>query len=64
MLADPGTGTARARRLDLGLVLGEKVLVKSGLKCGEKYVLRGMVRSGDPITIIEAAAARVDKAPR
>ncbi len=64
MVADPGTGTARARRLDLGLVLGEKVLVKSGLKRGEKYVLRGMVRSGDPITIIEADAARVDKAPR
>ncbi len=63
MVADSRTGTAQARRLDLGLVIGEKVLVKSGLKRGEKYVLRGMVRSGEPITIIEAAAARVDKAP-
>jgi RND family efflux transporter MFP subunit len=64
MVADPGTGTAVARRLILGLVLGQKVLVKSGLKRGERYVLRGMVRSGDPITVMETAAARVDMAPR
>jgi RND family efflux transporter MFP subunit len=61
-----GGGTvARQRAVDLGAVVGNDYVVKSGLKPGEKLIVSGVQKIGDgaPVTIATPAAAASPAAP-
>ena len=65
-----GTTVARQRQLDLGAVVGNDYVVRSGLKPGEKLIVSGIQKIGDgaPVTITApapppAAAAAASPSP-
>ena len=54
--------TARARKVKLGLLLGEKVQVVSGLRAGERLIVEGhrMVGNGQKVVVINAETRMYD----
>jgi len=56
---DGGKTVARQRAVDLGAVVGNDYVVKSGLKAGEKLIVSGVQKIGDgaPVTIGAPPAA-------
>jgi RND family efflux transporter MFP subunit len=60
-VAEDGDGgmVARQRAIDLGKVVGNDYLVKSGLEAGERLIVSGIqrVRDGAPISIVTGAEA-------
>lgn len=51
LAVDTATGTASPRVLELGVVIGDRVEVISGVEAGEQIIVKGMVNEGDPVTI-------------
>jgi RND family efflux transporter MFP subunit len=62
---DGGKTVARQRAVDLGAVVGNDYVVKSGLKAGEKLIVSGVQKIGDgaPVTIGAPPAAAAPAAP-
>lgn len=62
---DGGRTVARQRAVDLGAVIGNDYVVKSGLKPGEKLIVSGVQKIGDgaPVTIAAPPAAASPAAP-
>ena len=61
-VAEPGEGgktVARQRQLELGAVVGNDYVVKSGLKPGERLIVAGIQKIGDgaPVTVSAPQAA-------
>lgn len=59
-LVNDKTSTAVVRNLELGPIVGDEVLVESGLQPGDQVIVRGLVSRGDPITVIGALIASDD----
>lgn len=59
-----GATVARQRAVELGAVVGNDYVVKSGLKAGEKLIVSGIQKIGDgaPVAIAAPAAPTADKA--
>ena len=67
-VAESGEGgktVARQRAVDLGAVVGNDYLVKSGLKAGEKLIVSGVqkIRDGAPVQITAPASPATPAAP-
>jgi hypothetical protein len=62
---DGGRTVARQRAVDLGAVVGNDYVVKSGLKPGEKLIVSGVQKIGDgaPVTIGAPPAVASPAAP-
>jgi multidrug efflux pump subunit AcrA (membrane-fusion protein) len=63
-----GATVARQRQLDLGAVVGNDYVVRSGVKAGEKLIVSGIQKIGDgaPVTVTApapAAAAAASPSP-
>ena len=56
---------ARQRALELGAVVGNDYVVRSGLKPGEKLIVAGVQKIGDgaPVTIVAPQAKPAPAAP-
>jgi RND family efflux transporter MFP subunit len=59
-----GADRAESRQVQLGPVLGERVLVLGGLRARERVVVRGMVQPGDLVLVVPRADAGAPAAPR
>jgi RND family efflux transporter MFP subunit len=55
LIVDPKTKRAVVRRLTLGTVVGDKVLVQSGLEVGARIIVRGLVSEGDSVKEVSIA---------
>jgi hypothetical protein len=67
-VAEDGEGgklVARQRQVDLGALVGNEYVVKSGLKAGEKLIVSGVqkIADGAPVTIAAPPAAAASAAP-
>jgi RND family efflux transporter MFP subunit len=66
-VAEDGDGgtVARQRSVDLGKVVGNDYLLKSGLEAGERLIVSGVqrVRDGAPVTIVTGAEAEPGAEP-
>jgi RND family efflux transporter MFP subunit len=60
---DGGKTVARQRSIELGAIVGNDYVVKSGLKPGEKLIVSGVQKIGDgsPVTVQAAGAAAEPK---
>ncbi len=58
--------TASLRKVQLGPVTGERVVITTGLKEGESIVIDGAdkLRDGAPVTTVQAAPAAAQRGPR
>lgn len=64
LVVDPGSGSASARIITLGDVIGDRVLVLSGLEPGEQVIVKGLVNDGDPVEVTGTVAEEEAKDPR
>jgi len=44
---------ALGKQVDLGVIVGERVRIVSGLDVGDAVIVRGMVQNGEPVAIAE-----------
>jgi len=60
-----GATVARQRQLDLGAVVGNDYVVRSGLKAGDKLIVSGIQKIGDgaPVTVTAPAPAAAAASP-
>jgi len=57
---------ALEKRVDLGVIVGERVQIVAGLDVGDAVIVRGMVQNGEPVAIATVADEAVlpDGGPR